>query len=468
MTWRTSLWLAFRGGHSDRLRIVLTADATALATVFLLLAAAVVAPRTDRSWYSVLGLWDDPGMVPGVVFALVLLCLPPLALAVQCGRVGAPARDRRFADLARMGASAGDRRRLAALEAGVASVAGLVLGAVAYAVLALVVDLLGAPVSGNGPGEVVTRTWFRDANLLPTDRFPDLRVVACAVVVVPVVVVVASLLLRGRPRGASAHPRSPWLAPLVAALSAYAVIVLAGRFYAVGVPGSNPTVAMAALMTAVVAAVVLVLAVGFLAGAAGATAGAWAARRARHPALLLAGRRLAVTGGRRGVTSVTLLVGCAIGGAAVDIRQSMLTGLDPGQDPGDFFGQTFGLLLVGLGVATAVSALGLVVAEVEAVVERRRSLATAVAAGVPRGVLARSVVLEVTVSVLPAVVVTTLVGALAAHRMYVPLEQPPTAFPVLHLALFLVGVTGATLLAASLATLALPASTDVSEARVPA
>ncbi len=139
-----------------------------------------------------------------------------------------------------------------------------------------------------------------------------------------------------------------------------------------------------------------------LAGADGGTAAA--GRLAAHPAARLPRRR-----GRARLRADAL---------AMSARQG---------DVGGFFAQTYLLLIVALGVATAGSALGLLVAEVESVVERRRSLATAVAAGVPRRVIARAVVIEAVLPVVPAVVVTTLVGALFARIFVLTLSRSAAA-----------------------------------------
>ncbi len=123
MTWAGATWLAFRGGRSDRLRIVLTVASTAVAAVFVLLAGAVVTEPDPMSGtvYANFQLWTEDGLRGGTVFALALLCLPFLAFAAQCSRIGAPARERRFEDLARLGATRRELRRVTAIESGLAS-----------------------------------------------------------------------------------------------------------------------------------------------------------------------------------------------------------------------------------------------------------------------------------------------------------------------------------------------------------
>lgn len=93
---RTVLWLAARGGRTDRTRIALTATMSALAAVALLCAATVAVIGAEDGPYTS-QLLSEAGLHRGVVIAFVLLAVPVLALVGQCSRVGAPARDRRLA-----------------------------------------------------------------------------------------------------------------------------------------------------------------------------------------------------------------------------------------------------------------------------------------------------------------------------------------------------------------------------------
>ena len=128
----TLLRLALAGTRTDVLRVVLTAVSALLATLAILAALTVLAIRDagDRvdgsdSWSEQYAspLLREPGLRGGTALALVLLTIPILALAGQCGRLGAPARDRRLAGFRLAGATPGqaiadrgrrDRRRRAA------------------------------------------------------------------------------------------------------------------------------------------------------------------------------------------------------------------------------------------------------------------------------------------------------------------------------------------------------------------
>ncbi|MGG5259417.1 FtsX-like permease family protein [Phycicoccus avicenniae] len=469
MTWAGATWLAFRGGRSDRLRIVLTVASTALAAVLVLLAGAVATPPgSEPSFYSNPTLWNEEGLRGGTVFALALLCLPFLAFAAQCSRIGAPERQRRLEDLARLGTTPHELRRVVALEAGIAAAGGAGLGIPLYVLLALVVDSIGAPVPITPDLEFAPTStqWMADALLLPTDRVPAWWVVLPGLLLLPLLVTVAASVGAARRDRRGDAPR----ATRRRVLRSGAAVVLALLVASVA-----PTVVAGASRGSTIAfsALLLLAVVAFSVGAAGlagelavAVGGRLAVASGRAD-LLLAGRRMTAQQ-RRGASRLTLLLGCLIGGGALVLRAEALAMSAQQGDTDGFFGQTYTLVLVALGLATAASALGLLVAEVEGVVERRRSLATAVAAGVPRAVIARAVVVEAVLPVVPAVLVTTLVGGLVAKTYLLSVAEPYADFPTGTVLGFVGVVCVVATAAAALATLALPASTDVSEARVPA
>ncbi|MDI5943566.1 hypothetical protein QLR68_36675, partial [Micromonospora sp. DH15] len=127
-------------------------------------------------------LLREPGLRGGTAFALLLLALPVLALAGQCARLGAPARDRRLAAFRLAGATPGQVTRLAALETGVASLLGTVGGLVVFLVAHELLDRPGA-----------------DGRLaLPTDVLPSPVALAATVLGLPAVAAVATALLLRR------------------------------------------------------------------------------------------------------------------------------------------------------------------------------------------------------------------------------------------------------------------------------
>lgn len=112
----TLLRLALAGTRTDTARVALTALSAALAVLAGLAALTVLAiptpPATDGNgnrWSEQYAnqLLVEPGLRGGTAFALLLLTVPVLALAGQCARLGAPARDRRLAALRLAGATPG-------------------------------------------------------------------------------------------------------------------------------------------------------------------------------------------------------------------------------------------------------------------------------------------------------------------------------------------------------------------------
>ncbi|WBB97127.1 MULTISPECIES: FtsX-like permease family protein [unclassified Solwaraspora] len=78
-------------------------------------------------------------------------------------------------------------------------------------------------------------------------------------------------------------------------------------------------------------------------------------------------------------------------------------------------------VLVGLAIAAA----GLAVAVVEGIVERRRANAALVATGVPRGVLARSVLVQTLTPLLPATLVALTAGTMMARALGTEVSSGP-------------------------------------------
>ncbi|MGW7048558.1 ABC transporter permease, partial [Streptomyces avermitilis] len=125
---RTDLRLALlliRG--SDRRewwRVALTAVGAMGATGLALGAAAIVSLRGQYNVPFANGLLNQPGERSGVILTLLLLLVPVLGFLGQCARIGALHRDRRLAGLRLAGATPGQVRRIAALEAGLTCLLG--------------------------------------------------------------------------------------------------------------------------------------------------------------------------------------------------------------------------------------------------------------------------------------------------------------------------------------------------------
>ncbi|MEU8788822.1 FtsX-like permease family protein [Streptomyces sp. NPDC048643] len=413
---RTDLALALlltRG--SDRRewwRVTLTAAGAALAAGFGLAAAAVLSTRGYHRVPLADGLLDRPDERSGVALALVLLLIPVVGFLGQCARVGAVHRDRRLATLRLAGAAPGQVRRIAALETGLACVAGSALAT------ALVVQYL-------------LRGWPEP---------PALLWVACALVAVAVPVlgtavsvfalrrVVASPLghvRRTRPEAG----RGPGRVVLVVAL----VILLTGFVLGPRRLGGYET-AQGFVLT-----VVILTGLGAVraAGAAARLIGRRLAERTGNPATLIAAERLRDDPWAGARTHAAVLLVTVVGTAFVGVRQVLLddlTGRDPEMLASDLSLYTTAIDLTGAAVliALALALSGLAVGTAESLATRRRGLAAQVAAGVPRSVLGRALLLETALPLAPAVAVAG-AGGLVVGLWYGQLAGHGTV-PVLPLA----------------------------------
>lgn len=396
------LRLALAGTRTDRLRVVLTTATATMATVMLLLAAAVLAIDVAEPNYQVL-LLNHLDLRQTTAATLMLVCLPVLALAAQAGRVGAPARHRRLAALRLAGATPRQVTTIAAAETGVASALGVGLG--------LAVFLVGRSLlhrrDPNG------RLW------LPTDVRPAPWLLAAILIGLPVAAaLVAAVLLRrmhheplGTVRaGVTPAPR-PW--PVLLVPLGFAVYVALDI-----TEGVSDRVVLALFAGAGVAAAGMVLGMAWLS----ALVGRLLRRLGRGPAALLAARRLTADPWS-GSRTIGVLVVCALvagGGigmrayyaaqlrmrAAYAVRENEAGMLyDPADD---LYFSGLKLISLAVGVAAAVAAIGVLVALLEAVAARRRAFAVLTATGVPRGVLARALLWQAVLPValvLPAAVV---------------------------------------------------------------
>lgn len=383
-------WLLTRGaGRREWWRIGLTAAGAGPATGLMLAAVAVAALEGQYSVGVGNGLLDRPGERAGIVLALALLLIPVLGFLGQCARVGAVHRDRRLAALRLAGAPPAQVRRIAALETGLACLAG--------SVAATVVTV-----------PVVLGEWHRP----PTTVWAGF---AFSVVAVPALGALASALaLRrviasplGRVRRVRATPR-PGRTFLIAAGALAVLLAIAVNSDESGPLGSAHT------PLTVLFAVLLVGAGAIgLSGASARLTGAFLAARTGRPAVLIAAERLRDDPWSAARTHAAVLLVTVVGTVYLGIRRTMLEVLDAGDpvavDP-DFY--TTGLDLtaaaVALGLLITLSALA--VGTAESLATGRRELAAQSAAGVPRAVLGRALLLETALPLAPAMLLAGVGG----------------------------------------------------------
>ncbi|MEV4198573.1 FtsX-like permease family protein [Micromonospora globbae] len=418
--------LALAGTRTDTARVLLTALSAVLAALAVLAAFTVLAIPTPPAtadnpvrWsehYSQ-ALLREPGLRGGTAFALVLLTVPVLALAGQCARLGAPARDRRLAALRLAGATPRQVTWLAMLETGVASLLGTLTG-------------LGLYLAAR---ELLHRPDEHGRLALPTDVLPPVGALAAVVLGLPVVAGAATaLMLRGvitTPLGVTrraARERGPGPGAMVLIVVGAAVLVLGwpllARWSAYGPSAALGPVFLVGGGLAALAGVVSA------AGWFSYTTGRVLRRYARRPAALLAASRLMADPWAGSRTFAALLAAVTFGAGAAALRAhfvaqdelrreaSRRVGVEAGDNP--FYLATMTLVDLAVTVAVVIAAAGLLVAVVEGIVARRRAYAALVATGVPRGTLARSIAWQSVLPAVPAILLALAVGTLVARGLF--------------------------------------------------
>lgn len=409
------LRLAASGGRSDRLRVILTAIGAAIATI-ILLSAAAVAFITDGDGPYELDVLDQPGLRPGVMIAMLMLCVPVVVFVGLCTRVGAPSRDRRLAMLRMAGATPADTTRIAALETGLAALAGSLLGA---AVFYFGLPLLDSTRTGEFTttrADGVSQVQDGLGRLLPTDVSIPVAAVIALISAITIGSTLASIFalrkVRISPFGVTrSTPPKP---PTKTAASMF--VIGAGGLVVLGATartreGPIVPVALAAL------ALFIVCVSGLMAGSASISSavGRFLAPRASRPDLLIASRRMIAAPYTASRATSSVLLAVMIAAAIQGVRVIFLAG----QDPADtFYADTFRLLDWVLVTAIALGAANLLVTSTEAIVERRRTLAALQASGTPKTVLARAVLMETLVPLVPSVVLAAGAGTFAARAFF--------------------------------------------------
>ncbi|NES15791.1 MULTISPECIES: FtsX-like permease family protein [Micromonospora] len=415
------LRLALAGTRTDGARVALTALSATLATLSGLAALtvlAVVKPPGDARAESVQytnALLREPGLRPGVAFALLMLMVPVLGLAGQCARLGAPARDRRLAALRLAGATPGEVTRIAALETGLASLLGTLAG--------LAVHLIGRRLL-HRPGP--------DGRLaLPTDVQPAPAAVAAVVIGLPLAAALVSALLLRRvtttPFGVvrRARARAPWPWPgllILVGLAMFAAFRPVGLWYERRHAEPPLWLLPALLIVGSLAAMVGVVAgTGWISH----TTGRLLHRYARRPAALLAARRLTADPWAGSRTFAALLAALIFGAGAAGIRADFLATIElhrrigGGMGASDaFYLRAMDLVDLTVAVAMAIAAGGLLVAVVEGITARRRAYAALVATGVPRATIGRSLLWQSLAPAVPAIGLALAVGYLLVRGVY--------------------------------------------------
>jgi hypothetical protein len=410
----TLMRLALAGSRTDTLRVALTGMSAALATLAILSAATVLAipgSGTDPDGSAILAdqyrskLLAEPGLRPGVAFGLVLLTIPVLALAAQCGRLGAPARDRRLAAIRLAGATPRQVVALVTAETGVASTLGVAAGLIIYLTGRAVLDRPDAA------GRLA----------LPADVLPPTGALVAITIGLPLVATaVAAVLLRrvtvtpfGVARKVRRKAPKPWPGLLIVlGMAAVAVLEPLGRYadrHELDLPHWVPPALL--FIGGLLAMTGVVLGTGWISF----TAGRLLHKTARRPAALLAAARLMADPWSGSRTFTAMLAAVMFGAGAAEVRASFAATFaaeaknSTTRDTAFYF-QSLDLVDAAVLVATAIAAAGLLVALAEGIVSRRRTYTAQVATGVPRAALARSILWQVFTPIVPAVLIALTVG----------------------------------------------------------
>jgi len=335
----------------------------------------------------------ESGLRPGVVIGTLLLAVPVLSLVVQALRIGSVARDRRMASLRLAGATPGDVRVIAALEAGSAALAGGLLAGPAYLVLWVLAGVI--PPAG--------------ARMVAT---PDALDALAWVIVVPVAavagalagaaihgrVVVEPLGVRRRSRTAPPGRASLWL--LIAGL----VLVIAG------VAGLTRVAHGAGGLALIVLAMLGLLLAAFAGGSRFVLACARVLAKRRGAEALMASRRLRADPRSPGrVAAVLLVCGVALGVEMLVLATQLRDG--GFNDDVAFYLGGLGLAAFVALVAALVAVLTLLVGAADALLDARRPLATLAAVGVDEQALARTLSRQLSATAVPAIAAGALFGA---------------------------------------------------------
>ncbi|MBG0565338.1 FtsX-like permease family protein [Actinoplanes aureus] len=505
----TLVRLSLAGNRTDRLRTVLTAGSAALAALALL-AAVTVASIQGGDWVDqpggvrVMGpgadysnaLLAEAGLRPGVVFTLAMLALPVLALAGQCIRLGAPARDRRLAALRLGGATPGQAVLIAGAETAAAAALGSVLGLGLFFGLRELLDFR------NGEGKLV----------LPVDVLPHPLLIAGALVLVPVLAGGIGVLLMRRvvitPLGVVRRVREDGPGPWPGVLIGIGLpLSIAPKFLPsdTQLPSWAPLAFIGAGTLCVMAGVVL--GTGWISY----TSGRLLRRYGRGAATLLAGGRL-MADPWNGSRTLAALLGAVVVGAGIIGYEAMLRTefraseqynamIDPyatgevGFGSGsEFYFGALRLIMIAVTVSIAVAAAGVLVAFVEGIVARRRAYAALTATGVPRRTLGNVLLWHTFVPLVPALLLALASGAALVRMMgsevrhggeyeqcidpnatfptcaketfVEPLLVVPIPIPLQQLVLLGAGALVAMLLVVGVGVMVLRSSTDLEELRI--
>lgn len=373
-------------------RSALLAGSTAFVSGLLLVAVSIL-KLDEESGEQLASFVLDDGTRPGVVFALVLVTVPPILLLHQVIHLGAAHRDRRLAALRVAGATTAQIRRLGALEVGPPVAVGAVAGLGVFAVLRRLL----------GTGPYLQPMSFRSQlAIVPASTTPNLVEAAGVVVFVAILGVAVGFWSSRRaarsPLGATRRvqqrPPRPWGLVLLGVAAALAVV----EFSTWGAP------VYLALVVVALVVLSLILLTPWIAYVI-------AKRRVAttsDPATLLAAQRImtdpASVGRAAGAIGALGLIAGGIVGFVFELRAS-----SGQEDPSYAAGATLAAIGVALGLFVATGSMA--VHSIDALTDRKRETAFLAATGMTAPGLDKAIGREITTVGLPLAVVGAAIGS---------------------------------------------------------
>lgn len=400
----TLIRLAATGSRADLLRITLTAIGAAAGTLALHAVASVMMIGDGDGPYR-LEVLAQPGLRPGVIVALLLLCIPLITFVGHCSRIGAPARDRRLAMIRMAGATPREAAQIAAAETGLAAGIGALAGTVGFVLIRPLTN------SARSADQLLAVRW------LPTDVTVPWWAIAVVTALIPLLATLGAIASLRKvaigPFGFTRHTitRPPAALPAFLFLAGTAGLIAWDLLTRVlGIGENNVPLAVAAL------SLFLASAIGLLSGSASIAAaiGRFLSPRTRRPALLIAARRMIAAPHTSSRATTSVLLAVLIGSAVQGVRANFLLGVDPADA---FYADTFALVNGVLSIAIVIAAATLLVTSAESIVSRRRTLAALKASGTPTAQLATSAMYETVLPLIPAVLLSAAAGVLAARGL---------------------------------------------------
>lgn len=380
--------LARAGGWA---RSALLAGCTAAVSGLLLIAVSLLLLGDDAG-EQLASFVRDGGTRGGVVFAVVLLTLPPLLLLDQAVRLGTANRDRRLAALRVAGATPSEIRRLGAIEVGIPASIGAVLGIGVFAALRAVV----------GGQQYDSRSLYgSNFAIVPTYSGPSWWQVLLVVVGVAIAGTLvgwrASRSVVESPLGATRRERQRPPRPWGVALLVLAALLTATAFR---VDHGTDFVAFIVIALVVVALVVLAPWVAYAAARR-------IQRRTARPASLIAAQRIMAEPRAAGRAAAAIGGIALVSGGVV----SFVLGVWGNDDSSYLAGAT--LVSIALLVGLFVAAGSMAVHSVESLLDRRREVAFLAATGMLVSELELASRREITMVSIPLAAFGSVLGAAA-------------------------------------------------------